>query len=141
MPIPSRSKNVNRQARRKASWQRGVDRCQARREAQDQRRAANVAARAAGDPTPWEKACEKAKLKKAKQKASEPNIVRSKAGNILTDITVVDEHGPITIKGIRPCCDAKSYAKCDHNPGMSAHMKPWELTKLRFYFDIYRVPK
>jgi hypothetical protein len=106
--------------RRKMTRQASYARCQARKEAraaaQKEREGLNKLLRAEGSPTPHE-----ANLLKNKQNR-DPNkrTVRNDVGNKIVSRTVVDEHGPVIISGLAPCCSAKSYYKCKCSNKLSA---------------------
>jgi hypothetical protein len=130
--LPKRCMNERLKARRLASWKRGEERKEARRKAQAKREQANKMARAAGELTAHEL---KENARKARREGLSPQP-RTPVGNILVDITVRDEHGSVTIKGVKPCCNAKSYFHCDHNPKARVGDPEKLLTRGRFYKEL-----
>lgn len=55
-PASKRMTNAQRKTRRERSWRNGEERKALRRKEQDERAARNRQLRAAGEPTPWERA-------------------------------------------------------------------------------------
>jgi len=97
-----------------------------RKAAQELREAANKTARTRGEPTGHELKLTQAAERRAKNNKNLPIII-SQGGNYIVKISVIDEHGTTMIDGIRPCCNAKSFYKCNHI-GSS-------LPKRRFYLE------
>lgn len=102
----------------------------ARRAAQDAREAANKLARSQGRPTAHEMNVAASKARRV-GKVQQP---RTSSGNILVTITERDEHGVFSFKGVKPCCNAKSYFNCNHNPKVPSDV--YGPTRGRFYMDI-----
>lgn len=109
--LPKRCSNDKLKARRQRSWQNGEQRKVARVAAQRERELANKRTRTEGGLTPHE-----VKLLVASRKPKDPKRIRNDVGNFLVDKVVTDEHGPVIIRGIEPCCNAKSYKKCHCTP-------------------------
>jgi hypothetical protein len=108
--LPKRCSNERAKARRERCWKAGQARKAARVAAARVREAANKAARSSGLPTAYE-------LKKAalsKLRADLTPQPRTPVGNIIVDKLIQDEHGLVLIKAVKPCCNAKSFYKCDH---------------------------
>ena len=104
--------NTHRKEARARRWAAGRTNKELRKAAQAEREKINKQLRADGKPTLHE---QREIIRKAKRvdKDMQP---RNDVGNILIDVVVIDEHGPVVIKGVKPCCQGKSYRTCNHNP-------------------------
>lgn len=104
----AKKSSTNRKEKRKTRWLTGKERKELRIEADKLAKQRNADLRKAGKPTPFEEA-------KAKAKARRQHLEmqpRTEAGNIIT-----------TNGAVKPCCLAKSYAHCAHNPKIDSHFR------------------
>ena len=109
------SSSERRKLTRQASFVRGKARKEARVAAQKERETQNKLLRAEGTPTPHEVKL----LKYSRNHDPSKRTPRNDVGNKIVSRTVRDEHGPVIISGLAPCCSAKSYYKCKCGPKIS----------------------